>query len=884
MADPITLPSAPIAAFEDHSNIVDGDLFVVVDSLTGKTKRTNASRILPAQPSTSYKWVSTFDYAVDAIVEYQGYWYLSLQTPNLGKVPTTEPLYWEQQLKASSGFVFWAPGVYTGAEVFVMRPLDHLIQFFTLDTATRPFLSTDFEVEYAQGLWELMSERGYVGIQKTAHGWPMNTTLTFKAGAWNTYTTGDRAIAIVRDVVSVDLVIVVLIGNRLHGFTGLTPGALYFAQADGTISTVETNVGLFIAISATEAILFADVGGQVFVLGAQGVNVDNTDPLNPIVKLGGEVVGFVEVVSYNTANPDLRASLNIDDGAISLLAFNEDLTQGIDLKVGAERILITDTRTVKKGAEYAADYSSAFVARSLVDKDYVDNAVTASASNMAIDGTYATIAALLAGQAGQEVGAWYMVTDATTDPSVASGWAIYQKLGTTTGTLADYFKVAEAESLDVTINNGSETQKGLFEEATDAEMQAATAAGLQARLVVNPSKLATWWTWIKTQAVALTGIFTAKHIAAGWGTLTDAATIAWDANVIGNFATVTLAGNRTLDAIANPLTGGLYVLRVAQDGTGNRTLAFNAQFVFGGTVNPILNPAANDQTVLTWFYDGTSMRFCGASGNYQLANLFLTAQVAAGSDQRPVFIDSTGKLQKSTFVNHSQSLAKLTVTGNTTTNTVLFEVLNSALSSVLKLYNDQIAEFGGATSVLSILTGVISGGAYLEFNDNQAEAWRFSDKTGNNFITFNSTTGALSLTIHRRVKYDHDLGFAKWHIQAFLRTSTTAGAANLLSSVSVPTDNAVSIEVNHLFAYATDGAVVIANGNREALVRNVAGTVSGALPTFTVLGDPATTANWSIVANNTNKRADINFVNTTGTGKTFDVMLDYTYVLQGLPT
>ena len=214
------------------------------------------------------------------------------------------------------------------------------------------------------------------------------------------------------------------------------------------------------------------------------------------------------------------------------------------------------------------------------------------------------------------------------------------------------------------------------------------------------------------------------------------------------------------------LPGGLYVIRVVQDGTGNRTLAFNAQYVFGGTVNPILNPAANEQTVLTWFYDGTAMRYCGASGNYQLANLYLTAQVAAGSDQRPLYIDSTGKIFKSAFVNYAETAKKVTITGAGTTNVVMFEALNSALSTIMKLYNDQIAEFGGATSVISILTSIISGGAYLEVNDNQAEAYKLSDKTGNNYITWTSTTGALSMTIHRRVKYDHGIGVPKWHVQA----------------------------------------------------------------------------------------------------------------------
>jgi hypothetical protein len=76
---------------------------------------------------------------------------------------------------------------------------------------------------------------------------------------------------------------------------------------------------------------------------------------------------------------------------------------------------------------------------------------------------------------------------------------------------------------------------------------------------------------------------------------------------------------------------------------------------------------------------------------------------------------------------------------------------------------------------------------------------------------------------------------------------------------------------------------VIADGGRVGLVKNAGGTVSGAFNTFTVLAIPATTAAWSLVADNTNKRLNINFINTTGTGKAFYVALDFTYILRALP-
>src|SRR5690606_3166854 len=48
--------------------------------------------------------------------------------------------------------------------------------------------------------------------------------------------------------------------------------------------------------------------------------------------------------------------------------------------------------------------------------------------------------------------ALYYVADASDDPTVDSGWAVYRYLGTTDGDLDDYQKLSEEESLDVIFN------------------------------------------------------------------------------------------------------------------------------------------------------------------------------------------------------------------------------------------------------------------------------------------------------------------------------------------------------------------------------------------------------------------------------------------------
>lgn len=93
---------------------------------------------------------------------------------------------------------------------------------------------------------------------------------------------------------------------------------------------------------------------------------------------------------------------------------------------------------------------------------------------------------------------------------------------------------------------------------------------------------------------------------AAFSTLTDGATVTWDANSVflGN-ATVTLGGNRTL-VMANLVDGGSYVLRVVQDGTGSRTLALGSGCTWkvsnggSGAITP--STAAGSVDILAFTY------------------------------------------------------------------------------------------------------------------------------------------------------------------------------------------------------------------------------------------------------------------------------------------
>jgi len=99
--------------------------------------------------------------------------------------------------------------------------------------------------------------------------------------------------------------------------------------------------------------------------------------------------------------------------------------------------------------------------------------------------------------------------------------------------------------------------------------------------------------------------FTAQQYFAE-ATLTDAATISWNLQT-AQTAKVTLGGNRTLDTPTNMVAGATYILRVIQDGTGTRTLAYHADYLWPSGTDPVVAAGANDQSLLTFYCTGTKM-------------------------------------------------------------------------------------------------------------------------------------------------------------------------------------------------------------------------------------------------------------------------------------
>ena len=87
-------------------------------------------------------------------------------------------------------------------------------------------------------------------------------------------------------------------------------------------------------------------------------------------------------------------------------------------------------------------------------------------------------------------------------------------------------------------------------------------------------------------------------------TLTDQATVTWDAST-QDVCKLTLGGNRTLAAPTNNSTGQFISILVIQDGTGSRTLTFNAVYEFASDTAPTLTTTANLGDVFVFRYNGS---------------------------------------------------------------------------------------------------------------------------------------------------------------------------------------------------------------------------------------------------------------------------------------
>ena len=96
--------------------------------------------------------------------------------------------------------------------------------------------------------------------------------------------------------------------------------------------------------------------------------------------------------------------------------------------------------------------------------------------------------------------------------------------------------------------------------------------------------------------------FTAAAIAPE-ATLTDASTVTINA-LTQSVSKVTLGGNRTIGLASNGVAGAFISILVIQDGTGSRTVSWNAAYEFAADTAPTLTTTANLGDLFVFRYNG----------------------------------------------------------------------------------------------------------------------------------------------------------------------------------------------------------------------------------------------------------------------------------------
>jgi hypothetical protein len=131
-------------------------------------------------------------------------------------------------------------------------------------------------------------------------------------------------------------------------------------------------------------------------------------------------------------------------------------------------------------------------------------------------------------------------------------------------------------------NAATNTSSGIFSTYFNAFMSAAQASGA---------------------SVASTNVFTKNQSVSPFA-LTSGASIALDASQ-SNIFKLTLAINSTLTNPTNPTDGMVLNIRIKQDATGGRTLAYGTAFKWPGGTVPSLSTAANAVDLISMQYDST---------------------------------------------------------------------------------------------------------------------------------------------------------------------------------------------------------------------------------------------------------------------------------------
>ena len=278
--------------------------------------------------------------------------------------------------------------------------------------------------------------------------------------------------------------------------------------------------------------------------------------------------------------------------------------------------------------------------------------------------------------------------------------------------------------------------------------------------------------------------------------------------------------------------------------------------------------------IYTLVFDGTNFRMMGIANSATLNDVAITNQIESGKNVGVYIRSSDGQLTKLPWLEYDVTNRKVTITGlNNLNSGVSFEVLNSDLAAILRLFNDLRLEIGGTQFILEPNNSVPSGNARIRLNDNQAMGLIIEDKNGKEYVSFRTTDNdeRFNIRVPRRLQTLGTVDSFYDEYQAQVTANAANGSTTLITSIAMPTDEEmidVICEWNCISNAGVGGGGVV----RHRIQRISGGTVQE-MSTQTVADIKRTAGDFvvNIVADNTNKRVNINFVNNSSGGLAFKV-------------
>ena len=101
-------------------------------------------------------------------------------------------------------------------------------------------------------------------------------------------------------------------------------------------------------------------------------------------------------------------------------------------------------------------------------------------------------------------------------------------------------------------------------------------------------------------------------------TLTDASTVTWN-GLTQSVCKVTLGGNRTIGLASGGVSGAFISILIIQDGSGSRTVTWNAAYEFTGDTAPTLTTTASKGDLFVFRYNGAKWLEVGRNLNLTLS-------------------------------------------------------------------------------------------------------------------------------------------------------------------------------------------------------------------------------------------------------------------------